>query len=78
MRNKPKICKCSAYNSDECCCGAWDDLDPHKLKRELDEAISCLREVIAEAASYYDDPRCPPRGKAMIARWRKAAGMEPQ
>lgn len=49
-----------------------------ELRMQLDESISCLREVIAEAASYYDDPRCPPRGKAMIARWRKAAGLEPQ
>ena len=72
----PVTCKCAAHSYAECICGAWDDLNPHTLKRERDEAVSCLREAIAEAGPYYDDPRCPQRGKDMIARWRKAAGID--
>ena len=31
-------CKCAAHNSDECVCGAWDDLDPYMLTRKLKAA----------------------------------------
>ena len=34
-------CKCAAHSYAECVCGAWDDLNPHTLKRERDEA--CVR-----------------------------------
>jgi len=30
-----KKCLCAAHNYDECCCGAWDDLDPYTLKDEI-------------------------------------------
>lgn len=74
--SEPKTCKCAAHSYAECICGAWDDLNPHTLKRERDEAVRCLREAIGEAGPYYDDPSCPQRGKEMIARWRKAAGID--
>ena len=31
----PKTCHCAAYNSDECICGAWDDLEPIRLRDQL-------------------------------------------
>lgn len=40
----PKTCQCSAHNSDECVCGAWDDLDPYKLRAELK---ACRAELAA-------------------------------
>lgn len=46
------------------------------MERELTETRDCLREAIGEAGPYYDDPRCPERGKEMIARWRKVAGLD--
>jgi hypothetical protein len=33
----PNKCHCAAHNSDECICGAWDDLDPHMLRGKLDQ-----------------------------------------
>ena len=42
---EPKRCICAAHNYDECICGAWDDLDPHKLKAELAEAKSHLSDM---------------------------------
>jgi uncharacterized coiled-coil protein SlyX len=48
MTEKKKQCKCSAFNSDECVCGAWDDLNPHRLKRLLEESESRLAKAEAE------------------------------
>ena len=33
-----KQCQCSAHNYDECVCGAWDDMDPYKLREQLGAA----------------------------------------
>jgi hypothetical protein len=38
LTDADKRCKCAAHNSDECVCGAWDDLDPQRLRQERDEA----------------------------------------
>jgi hypothetical protein len=35
-----KKCNCAAHNSDECQCGAWDDLDPYRLKSQLEAMIA--------------------------------------
>ena len=47
-----KTCKCAAHNYDECVCGAWDDLDPYKLRQDLaavtkerDELKACLEDL---------------------------------
>ena len=40
-----KTCKCAAHSYAECICGAWDDLNPHTLMRERDEARAALREI---------------------------------
>lgn len=42
MTEKKKQCKCSAFNYDECACGAWDDLNLHRLKQLLEESESRL------------------------------------
>lgn len=52
------------------------DCEREHADEVVTELRECLREAIGEAAAYYDDPRCPPRGKEMIARWRKAAGLD--
>lgn len=66
-----KPCSCSAHNADECSCGAWDDLNPFRLRERL-EASEAARER-AEKALRDIDAECrrfdgiPP----MQSRWKR-------
>jgi len=51
---KPR-CLCSAHNSDECICGAWDDMDPYKLKQELADLQAKLSTATACLVRIRDD-----------------------
>jgi hypothetical protein len=70
--SKPKTCKCAAHSYAECICGAWDDLNPHTLKRERDEARECLREMLVHVriVKIWDI------AEVTWARWRRAAGID--
>ena len=52
MSKEPKTCKCASHSYAECFCGAWDDLNPHTLQRELAAVKAerdCLREQLTIA-----------------------------
>lgn len=58
--SEPKTCKCAAHSYAECICGAWDDLNPHTLMRERDEAnekLVCARQSYADLSQLYDEAR---------------------
>ena len=64
-------CRCAATNSDECVCGAWDDLDPYKLKRELNEASAALAELMPFVLDEYWPGVATPEYRAAIERCKK-------
>ena len=41
----PKTCRCAAHSYAECICGAWDDLDPIRLRDQLAAARAALDQI---------------------------------